>query len=75
MCGQASLTALKQLVLYEFLELSESSIHFPNASGRFLSITDEFLGAYGVPAGAFGGCLFFPIFAGYDSFIKTIKLT
>ena len=43
MC-QASLIALKQLVLYEFLELSESSIHFSNASGRFLSISDEFSG-------------------------------
>ena len=55
----ASLTALKHLVLCEFLELSESPIHFSNGSGRFLSISEEFSGAYGVPVGAFGGCLFF----------------
>ena len=40
------MTALKQLVLDEFLELSESSIHLANASGRFLSISDEFAGEY-----------------------------
>ena len=50
--------SLKHLVLNEFLELSESSIHFSNASGRFLSISDEFSGDYQVfeadyPAGLF----------------------
>ena len=47
------MTALKQLVLDEFLELSESSIHLSNASGRFLSISDEFLGEYRVPVGEY----------------------
>ena len=40
--------SLKHLVLNEFLELSESSIHFSNASGRFLSNSDEFSGDYEV---------------------------
>ena len=50
----ASASLLKQLVLYEFLELSEQPIHFSNASGRFLSISDEFLGDYGTPMGDYG---------------------
>ena len=37
----------KVLVLREFFELSELPIHFSNASRRFLSIADEFLGEYG----------------------------
>ena len=41
-----SLAALNRTVLNEFLELSESSIHLANASGRFLSISDEFSGDY-----------------------------
>ena len=50
--------SLNQLVLSEFLELSESSIYFSNASGRFLSIPDKKLPEYEVlvleyPAGIF----------------------
>ena len=50
----ASLIALKQLVLDAFLELSEQPIHFSNASGRFLSISDEFSGDYGASMGDYG---------------------
>ena len=33
---------------------SEQPIHFSNASGRFLSISDEFSGDYGTPMGDYG---------------------
>ena len=49
-----SACSLNQLVLHEFLELSEQPIHFSNASGRFLSISDEFSGDYGAPTGDYG---------------------
>ena len=45
----------KAVVLREFLELSESPIHFSNASGRFLTISDEFGGDYGVIEGDYPG--------------------
>ena len=38
--------SLKQFVLQGFLELSESPIHFPIASGRFLSISEEIMTEY-----------------------------
>ena len=38
--------APNRAVLQGFFELSGPSIHFSNASGRFLSISEEFLGDY-----------------------------
>ena len=48
-------SSLKQLVFYEDLELSEPPIHFPIAPGRFLTISDEIRGDYGVIEGDYPG--------------------
>ena len=45
----------KLLVLREFLELSEPSIHFSNAPRRLLTNSDEIGGDYGVIEGDYPG--------------------
>ena len=44
--GSRKYFSRKATVLREFLELREPPIHFSNASGRFLTISDEFPGDY-----------------------------
>ena len=63
----------KHLVLQGFLELSESPIYFPIASGRFLSIPDEIAAEYernmiGISIG-----IFFPWIRVYESPQKVIS--
>ena len=49
----------KEFVLNEFLELSETPIHFSNAPGRSLTIPDEFGVDYGrITAGLLTGLFF-----------------
>ena len=57
----------KTFVLGEVLELNEQPIHFSNASGRLLSISDEFRGEYGCILGVYQGVYFFHAMFGYDS--------
>ena len=54
------------VVLHGFLELSESSIHFSNVSGRFLSISDEVGGDYEVIVADYPAGLFFLLEHGFE---------
>ena len=53
------ITALKQLVLEGYWELSESSVHFSNVSGRLLTIPHSEWTPISSRKNIHGGCIFF----------------